>query len=75
MSALLELAFGPASLRVAYVLSIVVALLIGLLAVWGGAYIVLAFCAFFIFLNVQGSVRWRGPPLLRWTREIDPRES
>jgi hypothetical protein len=34
-----------------------------------------SFCAFFIFLNVQGSVRWRGPPLLRWTREIDPRES
>lgn len=54
MAALLELVFGPGALRVAYVLSIVVAVVIGLLAVWTGLYITLVFCAYFIYLNVQG---------------------
>jgi stage IV sporulation protein FB len=53
MAALLELVFGKGALRAAYILSIVVAVLIGLLMVWLGSYITLAFCAFFIYLNVQ----------------------
>jgi stage IV sporulation protein FB len=54
MAAVLELLFGKGSLRAAYVLSIVVAVLIGLLMMLGGAYITLLFCAYFIYLNVQG---------------------
>jgi Zn-dependent protease len=54
MASLLELVFGKGSLRASYILSIVVAVLIGLLMMWGGMYITLLFCAYFIFLNVQG---------------------
>lgn len=61
MASLLELAFGKGSLRVAYILSMGVALLIGLLALWLGAYLGLLFCAYFIYLNVQG-LRETGRP-------------
>ncbi len=61
MASLLELAFGERSLRAAYVLSIVVAAGIGLLAVLGGAYVMLIFCAYFIYLNVQGLGELRRP--------------
>lgn len=62
MASLLELVFGKASLRAAYILSIVVAVLIGLLMMWGGAYITLLFCAYFIYLNVQGLRDLARPP-------------
>jgi membrane-associated protease RseP (regulator of RpoE activity) len=61
MAAVLELLFGKGSLRAAYVLSIVVAVLIGLLMMLGGAYITLLFCAYFIYLNVQGLRELRRP--------------
>lgn len=53
MASLLEMAFGKGSIRVAYILSILVAVLIGLLMMWAGAYITLVFCAYFIYLNVM----------------------
>ena len=61
MASLLELAFGRGSLRVAYILSIVVAVIIGLLLMWGGAFIGLAFCAYFVYLNVM-ALRELGRP-------------
>lgn len=61
MAALLELVFGERSLRAAYVLSIAVAVLIGLYAVLRGAYVLLIFCAYFIYLNVQGLKELRRP--------------
>jgi Zn-dependent protease len=61
MAAVLELLFGKGSLRAAYVLSIVVAVLIGLLMVLAGAYITLVFCAYFVYLNVQGLNELRRP--------------
>jgi stage IV sporulation protein FB len=54
MAALLELVFGKGSLRAAYVLSILCAAAIGLLMVLAGQYVMLIFCAYFIYLNVQG---------------------
>jgi Zn-dependent protease len=61
MASLLELVFGQGSLRAAYVVSIVVAALFGLLMVLAGAYITLVFCAYFIYLNVQGLGQLRRP--------------
>jgi Zn-dependent protease len=52
MASLLELVFGRGSLRAAYIASIVVAVLIGLLMLLGRAYIGLLFCAYFVYLNV-----------------------
>lgn len=54
VAALLEMVFGPGSLRAAHVFSIVVAVLIGLLSIWGGEFIMLLFCAFFVYINWQG---------------------
>lgn len=62
MASLLEIVFGKGSLRAAYILSIVVAVLIGLLMLLGGAYITLVFCAYFIYLNVQGLRELDRPP-------------
>lgn len=62
MASLLELLFGKRSLRAAYLLSIVVAVVIGLLMMWAGMYITLLFCAYFIYLNVQGLRDLRRPP-------------
>jgi Zn-dependent protease len=61
MASLLELLFGERSLPVAYVLSIIVAALIGLYAVLGRDYVLLIFCAYFIYLNVQGLGELRRP--------------
>ncbi|HET9316281.1 MAG TPA: site-2 protease family protein [Vicinamibacteria bacterium] len=61
MASVLELLFGKGSLRVAYVVSIVVAVLFGLLMLLVGAYITLVFCAYFIYLNVQGLGQLRRP--------------
>ena len=63
MASLLELAFGAGALRAAYVLSIVVAVLIGLLMMWAGLYITLLFCAYFVFLNVQALRELARPPV------------
>ena len=61
MASVLELLFGKGSLRFAYILSIVVAALFGVLMLWIGAYITLVFCAYFIYLNVQGLGQLRRP--------------
>jgi Zn-dependent protease len=54
VASLLEMMFGRGSQRVAYILSIVVAVLIGLLSIFLGAYLMILFCAYFIYLNVLG---------------------
>lgn len=53
MASLLEMAFGPRSIRAAYVVSIVVAALFGLLMLLLGAWITIVFCAYFVYLNVM----------------------
>ena len=54
VASLLEMAFGKGSLRAAYIVSIGVAVVIGLLMLWAGMYLGLVFCAYFAYLNVQG---------------------
>jgi Zn-dependent protease len=61
MASVLELLFGKGSLRFAYILSIVVAALFGVLMLWIGSYITLVFCAYFIYMNVQGLGQLRRP--------------
>jgi stage IV sporulation protein FB len=61
MASVLELLFGKGSLRFAYIVSIVVAVLFGLLMLLIGAYITLVFCAYFIYMNVQGLGQLRRP--------------
>jgi membrane-associated protease RseP (regulator of RpoE activity) len=65
MASLLEIVFGRSSLRAAYIGSIVVAVLIGLLMLLGRAYLGLLFCAYFVHLNVaalQEMSRQAPPP-------------
>lgn len=66
MASILELLFGKGSLPVSYIVSIVVAALFGLLMMLVGSYITVLFCAYFIYLNVQGlsELRRPGPPAL-----------
>ena len=61
MASVFELLFGKGSLRFAYIVSIVVAALFGLLMVLIGAYITLVFCAYFIYMNWQGLGQLRRP--------------
>jgi Zn-dependent protease len=66
MASVLELLFGRGSFRAAYIVSIVVAALFGVLMILIGFYITLVFCAYFIYLNVQGlnQLRRPAPPAL-----------
>jgi Zn-dependent protease len=61
MASLLELVFGKGSLSAAYVISILVAAAFGLLMVLWRQYVMLIFCAYFIYQNVQGLGELRRP--------------
>lgn len=53
VASLLELAVGPGGARAASAISIVVALALAGLSIWSGDVVLVLFCAFFVYLNVQ----------------------
>src|SRR4030095_10978539 len=53
VASLLELAIGPGGQRAASALSIAVALALAGVSLWSGDIVLVLFCAFFVYLNVQ----------------------